>query len=96
MPSADLPSPPATRPDPRASWRTSVILAVAFWVAALGLHAVLAHLAWWLVVSLVCTAVLAAGEVAASFTFILGPVAIAALVPARGRRSARRARACDW
>jgi membrane protein implicated in regulation of membrane protease activity len=31
---------------------------------------------------LILAAVLAAGEVAASFTFILGPVAIAALVPA--------------
>jgi len=31
---------------------------------------------------LILAAVLAAGEVAASFTFILGPIAIAALVPA--------------
>src|SRR4051795_12997085 len=31
---------------------------------------------------LILAAVLAAGEVAASFTFILGPVAIAALIPA--------------
>jgi membrane protein implicated in regulation of membrane protease activity len=34
------------------------------------------------VIWVVLAAVLAAGEVAASFTFILGPVAIAALVPA--------------
>jgi membrane protein implicated in regulation of membrane protease activity len=34
------------------------------------------------VIWVILAAVLAAGEVAASFTFILGPVAIAALVPA--------------
>src|ERR671920_127873 len=34
------------------------------------------------VIWVILAAVLAAGEVAASFTFILGPVALAALVPA--------------
>ncbi len=40
--------------------RTSLILVLAFWTAALGLHVLLADLAWWLVVCLVVAAVLGA------------------------------------
>lgn len=48
----------ATGAETRA--RTSLILMVAFWIAALGLHVLLTDLAWWLVVCLVVAAVLGA------------------------------------
>jgi transglutaminase-like putative cysteine protease len=84
VPERNLPADGATSADGEDTRaRTSGILALAFWIASLGLHVLLADLAWWLVVCLVVAAVL--GAPAALRAFVAwrpGPplAAIAALL----------------